>query len=153
MLSSSVVSDSLQPYGLLPARLLCPWDSTGKNTGVDCHALLQGIFPIQGLKLHLWCLLHWQAGSLLLVPSGKPIMISISPQTSYFNGYYSRLHMQLLKLGEIRQLAWGQLENIDGISIGPHGCCQGFCSFIISEVWSLVQDEQIFVEWMKRWKN
>ena len=33
------------------ARLLCPWDSSGKNTGVVCHALLQGIFPSQGLNL------------------------------------------------------------------------------------------------------
>ena len=32
---------------LWPCRLLCPWDSPGKNTGVGCHALLQGIFPIQ----------------------------------------------------------------------------------------------------------
>ena len=32
--------------------LLCPWDSPGKNTGVGCHALLQGIFPTQGLNLH-----------------------------------------------------------------------------------------------------
>ena len=31
-----------------PARLLCPWDSPGKNTGVGCHALLQGIFLTQG---------------------------------------------------------------------------------------------------------
>jgi len=29
-----------------PSRFLCPWDSPGKNTGVGCHALLQGIFPI-----------------------------------------------------------------------------------------------------------
>ena len=36
---------TLQPYELQPARLLCPWDSPGKNTGVGCHALLQGIFP------------------------------------------------------------------------------------------------------------
>ena len=43
----SVVSDSLRPRGLQPARLLCPWDS-GKNTGVGCHALLQGTFPTQG---------------------------------------------------------------------------------------------------------
>ena len=28
--------------------ILCPWDSPGKNTGVGCHALLQGIFLIQG---------------------------------------------------------------------------------------------------------
>ena len=32
-----------------------------KNTGVGCRALLQGIFPTQGLNLHLLCLLHWQA--------------------------------------------------------------------------------------------
>ena len=36
------------PHGLQPARLLCPWDSPGKITGVGCHALLQGIFPTQG---------------------------------------------------------------------------------------------------------
>ena len=35
--------------------LLCPWDSPGQNTGVGCHALLQGIFPIQGANL---CLLN-----------------------------------------------------------------------------------------------
>ena len=38
--------------------LLCPWDSPGKNTGVGCHALLQGILPIGGLKLCLLWLLH-----------------------------------------------------------------------------------------------
>ena len=43
--SHAVVSDSLQPYGLLSARLLCPWNSLGKNKGVDCHSLLQGTFP------------------------------------------------------------------------------------------------------------
>ena len=44
---ASVVSDSLSPYGLQPARFLCQWDSPDKNTGVGCHALLQGIFPTQ----------------------------------------------------------------------------------------------------------
>ena len=46
------------------------WNSPGKNTGVGCHALLQGIFLTQALNPHLLCLLHWQAGSLLLVPPG-----------------------------------------------------------------------------------
>ena len=46
----SVVLDPLQPNGLSPARLLCLWDSLGKDTGVGCHALLQGIFPTQGLN-------------------------------------------------------------------------------------------------------
>ena len=32
----------------MDCRLLCPWDSPGKNTGVSCHFLLQGIFPTQG---------------------------------------------------------------------------------------------------------
>ena len=43
-----VMSDSLRPHGLWLARLLCPWNSPGKNTGVGCRALLQGIFPTQG---------------------------------------------------------------------------------------------------------
>ena len=46
--SHSIVSDSLQPHGLQPTRLLCPWDSPGKNTGVGCYSLLQGIFLTQG---------------------------------------------------------------------------------------------------------
>ena len=55
------------------SRLLCPWNSLGKNIGVGCHALLQGIFPTQGLNPHLLHLLHWQAGSLPLAPPGNPI--------------------------------------------------------------------------------
>ena len=37
-------------------------NSPEKNTGVDCYALLQGIFPTQGSNLHLLYLLHWQVG-------------------------------------------------------------------------------------------
>ena len=47
-------------------------NSPGKNTGVGCHALLQGIFPTKESNLSLLHLLHWQAGSLPLVPLGKP---------------------------------------------------------------------------------
>ena len=49
--SCSVVSDSLRAHGLWPTRLLCPWDSPGKNTAVGCHFLLQGNFPTQGSNL------------------------------------------------------------------------------------------------------
>ena len=38
--SRSVVSDSSQPHGLQPTRLLRPWDFPGKSTGVGCHHLL-----------------------------------------------------------------------------------------------------------------
>ena len=50
---------------------LCPWDTPGKNTGLDCHALPRGIFLAQGSNLGLINLLHWQADSLLLVPRRK----------------------------------------------------------------------------------
>ena len=46
----------LRPHGLQPTRLFCAWNSPGKNTGVGCHFLLQGIFPTQGSNpgpLHL----------------------------------------------------------------------------------------------------
>ena len=43
----SVVPSSWWPHGLLHTRLLCPWNFPGKNTGVGCHFLLQGIFPTQ----------------------------------------------------------------------------------------------------------
>ena len=39
---------TLQSHELYLTRLLCPWNSPGKNTGVGCHSLLQGIFPTQG---------------------------------------------------------------------------------------------------------
>ena len=53
LLNRSVMSDSLRPYGLEPTRFLCPWYSSGRNTGVGCHSLLQGIFLTQGLNLGL----------------------------------------------------------------------------------------------------
>jgi len=46
--SHVVVFDSLWPHGLQPVMCLCPWDFPGKNTGVGCHSLLQGIFLTQG---------------------------------------------------------------------------------------------------------
>ena len=39
-------------------RLFCSWNFPGKNTGVGCHALPQGIFRTQGSELHRLCLLH-----------------------------------------------------------------------------------------------
>ena len=50
LVSCSVVSESLWPHGLQIVRLLFPYNSPGKNTGVGCHSLLQGLFPTQGLN-------------------------------------------------------------------------------------------------------
>ena len=71
------MSDFLRPHGPQSSRLLCPSGSLGKNSGVGCHAFLQEIFPTQGSNPHLLCPLHWQAGSLLLVPPGKPLKKNI----------------------------------------------------------------------------
>ena len=49
----SDISDSVWAYGLQPARLLWIWDSPGKNTGVCCHAILQGTSLTQGLNPRL----------------------------------------------------------------------------------------------------
>ena len=66
---------SLWPYELWPSRLLSPWDSPDKNTGVGCHVFLQGIFPVQRSNL---CLLHCR----VLLPrshQGSPHMYSCAP--------------------------------------------------------------------------
>ena len=61
----------LQPHRLQSIRYLSSWDFPGKSTGVDCHFLLQGTFPTQGLNPHL---LQSQAGSLLLSHLGSPFI-------------------------------------------------------------------------------
>ena len=52
--------------------LLCPEDFPGKNTGVGCHFLLQGIFWTQTLKPGLLHFLHWQADFIPLSHLGSP---------------------------------------------------------------------------------
>ena len=42
--------NSFHSHGLQPTRLLCPWDFSGKDTGVVCHFLLQGIVQTKGLN-------------------------------------------------------------------------------------------------------
>ena len=54
------------PYQLQPTRLLCPWDSPGRNIGVGWHFLLQWIFLNQALNRRLLSLLHWQEDFLPL---------------------------------------------------------------------------------------
>ena len=56
------MSNSLGHNGLETARLLCPWESTGKNTALGSHSLLHGIFLTQGSNLDVlhcrWILYH-----------------------------------------------------------------------------------------------
>ena len=63
------MSNPLQPHGMAPGKLFCPWDLPGKNTGVGYHFFLQGIFLTQGSNLGL---LHWQVSFLPLSHLGSP---------------------------------------------------------------------------------
>ena len=76
--SCSLLPESWQPYGLQPANLLCPWHSPGKNTGVGCRFLLQGIFPTQGLN---WGLLHCR--QIFYTSQRKCISLYISPEPGH----------------------------------------------------------------------
>ena len=58
------------PHGLFPIKLLCPWNFSGKNTGVGCCFPPQGIFPTQGSNQ--WSLVSPALDSLPPVPPGKP---------------------------------------------------------------------------------
>ena len=91
-------------------RLLCPWNSLGKNTGVGCHTLLQGIFPTQGSNSGL---LHY-----------RQILYSLSHQAAECNpdrilwSLISTLHTHNVNLDDCWLGAWGAC----GIKVtGIHG--------------------------------
>ena len=67
---TSVMSNSLQPYGLQPARLLCPWDFPGKNPGVGLPFPSPGDLPNPGIKSGCPAL---QADSLPSASPEKPL--------------------------------------------------------------------------------
>ena len=75
--SHSVMSDSLRPHELEPTRLLCPWNSPSKNTGVDCHSLLQRIFQTQELNAGL--------------PHCRQILYSLSHQGNPFKQVWNQV--------------------------------------------------------------
>ena len=70
------------PCHPMPARIPCPWDFPGKNTGVSCRSLLQGIFLTQGSNPHLLhcrqILYHWATREA----PGLALTMRIFPQQS-----------------------------------------------------------------------
>ena len=69
------MSDSVQPHELYLARLLCPWDFSGKNTGEGCCFPIPGDLLHQGLNLHHSCLLNWQVDFLPLPHLESPVAL------------------------------------------------------------------------------
>ena len=72
----------------MPIRLLHPWDSPGRNTGVGCHFLLQGIFPTQGLNLGL---LHCRQMLYHLSHQGSPCNVCNLPQIIFLSSSWDFL--------------------------------------------------------------
>ena len=110
------MSNSVRPQRWQPTNLFCPWDSPGKNTGVGCHALLQGIFPTQGSNPRLLCFLHWQVGSLPLshlgslsaVPAAAAAAESLQSCLT-FAALRTVAHQAPLSMGFSRQEYWSGL--------------------------------------------
>ena len=110
---TSAVSDYLWTYG--PTRLLHPWDSPGKNTGVGCHFLLQGIFPMQECNPRLLPLLHLQVDSLPVAPPGQPnAMLLMSYKKGNFGQRDRHVHLlqakECLSLPGARGDAWNKIS-------------------------------------------
>ena len=72
--SLSCVRLFVTPWTIQLTRLLCPWASPGRNTGVGSHSLLQGIFPTQGSNLGL---LHCRQILYHLSHQGSPIPLCV----------------------------------------------------------------------------
>ena len=101
----SRVSRSTTPQ--CPLRLLCPWDSPGKNTQVGCHALLQGIFPTQGLNpcLYISCIGKWVLYQLGMKGAIYWALLRSWDNSSVFISYtqscYLQCHVNYLTQGRV----------------------------------------------------
>ena len=91
-------------------KLLCPWDFPGKNTGVDCHFLWQGIFLTQGWNPSLlpWQadslpLSHWRSPQSLVIDSNSTASVNI---TLYGRRVLSHVTEDRMKLRILRVIAY-----------------------------------------------
>ena len=88
MLSCSIVSDFLQPYGLYPTRLFCSWIIQARILELGYHFFLVEIFPTQESNPYLLHLVHWKVDSLLLSHMGKPQL-----RSDFFVNTHTYMHM------------------------------------------------------------
>ena len=110
------------------------WDSPGKNTGVGCHFLLQGIFLTQGLNPCLLHLLHWQENSSPLSHLGSPTL------------KYKGRHLMVEKVLRIKPWGYKTKQNIAkqtykytrGIPWTVQMQKSLLCFNVITSVWSML---------------
>ena len=108
---TSVVSDSVRPHGRQPTRVLCPWDSSGKNTGVSCHFLLQ----------------------CMRVESGKwKVKVKSLSHVWPLETPWSAAHQAPLPMGFSRQEYWSGLPLPSPTHVWEtsNDCQSGFCQFV-----------------------
>ena len=135
--SHSVMSNSLWPHGLYPTRLFSPWNSPGKNTGVGCHTLSQGIFLTQegsnlGL-LHcrriLYRLSHQGSlnnptnwwGSSCMLDHAQDVMWSVRSD----RGGETQQQQKLLQVRQIREGSLEERVSQQGWKCRPEGSSRG----------------------------
>ena len=103
---------ALRLHGPEPARPLCPWHFSGKNTGVGCHSLLQRIFPTQGSNprlLHCGRFFTVWATRSDLVPRGK-------------NTFYPlTIHKHIYWASYAHERKWKWSRSVVSDSLQPHG--------------------------------
>ena len=143
----------LRLYGLWPARLPCPWNSPGKNAGVDSCSLLQGIFPTQGLnpgfphwRQILYCLNHqgspgYSRGSRIIYWLAKKILWKTWMtfwSTQYFLGKQSHSLKDDLDVGldpkDLPGVHRWPLGEISAVTLGIGYLCEKF-NFYQSFLW------------------
>jgi len=135
------------------ARFLCPWNSSGKNTGVGCHSLLQGIFPTQGLNPSL---LHCRQISYPMSHQGRPVS-KLSVLYSHCNDYkkvlFSRPHHWRLGL-RILVWAWIIPEPLFSPLLWPCGFCMPLWGQPREKQWLKPKDQNLHrcKQTMNTWK-
>ena len=96
----------------MPARILCPWDSSGKNTGVGSHSFLQGIFLTQGSNLGL---LHCRQILYCLNHQGRPILLYESESHSVMSDCLRPHGLYILWNSPGQNTGVGSLSFLQGI--------------------------------------
>ena len=129
------MSNSLQSPRLESSKLLCPWNSPGKNTGVGSHSLLPGIFLMQGLNLHLlYC------RQILCHPSHEESPRRVKPFVDSCSDFSDLCTCTGLHSDYVASLSFRDSELTEGgllfgHRLGPWGL-QGKCLGLISVSWS-----------------
>ena len=134
LFSPWVVLYSFWPHGLYPVRLLSPWGSLGKNIGVGCHFLLQGII------LHQWLnppLLQLQEDSFTETPGNT--------NKKLLKKEIKQFHHNSIKNKKI-------LRNTFYYQGGKRGVCWNW-KLLMKEIEDINKREDILLPWIRRIKR